>query len=210
MIYSPADHGSIERLAAPTQPGTSYQVPAMRNEAAAKKRKKRGHYCWCCRRIRPNERFCGSGHARHLCRDCSKLDPSELQYGQDLRNLERLVTWEGIIGRKKRGAFNRFLEHTDPRIRRYAEDLAAEDIRARISLRDLENRGCFEPEDDDFGATRRIQNLSFSARSLRRTRQVCRPTSSTPPSNWLAPIAVGYFPLQFARRRVIPLKTSSL
>jgi hypothetical protein len=71
-----------------------------------------------------------------------------LQYRQDLRNLDRLVTWEGIIGRKKRKAFNRFMEHPDPRIRRYAEELAAQDIEARALLRFLEYGDDFEPEDD--------------------------------------------------------------
>jgi hypothetical protein len=122
----------------------------MRNEAMAKKRKSRGHFCWCCGRIRPNQRFSGSGHAHHLCRDCSKLGESELQYRQDLRDLERLITWEGIIGRKKRKAFNRFLEHSDPRIRHYAEELAAEDTRARVSLGSLGNDGHCEPEGCDF------------------------------------------------------------
>jgi hypothetical protein len=99
--------------------------------------------------MRPNEKFSGSGHARHLCKDCSRLGASELQYRQELRNLERCVTWEGIIGRKKRKAFNRFLEHPDPRIRRYAEELAAQDIEARELLRFLEYGGDdFVPEED--------------------------------------------------------------
>jgi hypothetical protein len=99
--------------------------------------------------MRPNERFSGSGHARHLCKDCSKLGKSELRYRQDQRNLERLVTWEGIISRKKRKAFNRFLEHPNPRIRRYAEELATEDVKARSHLRLLEDEDYCSPEDDD-------------------------------------------------------------
>jgi hypothetical protein len=73
-----------------------------------------------------------------------------LQYRQDLRNLDRLVTWEGIIGRKKRKAFNRFLEHPDPRIRRYAEELAGQDVKDRSRLRFLEDEDYCEPEDDPF------------------------------------------------------------
>jgi hypothetical protein len=67
--------------------------------------------------MRPNEQFSRSVHARHLCKDCSRLGASELRFRQELRNLERLVTSKGIIGRKKRKTFNRFLEHHDPRIR---------------------------------------------------------------------------------------------
>jgi hypothetical protein len=98
--------------------------------------------------MRPNEKFSGSGHARHLCKDCSRLGASELLYRQDLRNLERLVTWEGIIGRKERKAFNRFLEHPDPRIRRRAAELAAQDIEARALLRFFEYGDYCEPEED--------------------------------------------------------------
>ncbi len=68
----------------------------------AKKRRRRGHYCGCCGRVLPNECFSGAGHARHLCKDCSKLGKAELEYRQDLRDLEHLVTWDGVIGKKKR------------------------------------------------------------------------------------------------------------
>ena len=98
--------------------------------------------------MRPNEKFSGSGHARHFCRDCSRLGASELQHRQALRNLERLVTWEGVIGRKKRKAFNRFLEHPDPRIRRRAEELSARDIEARDLLRYLQHEDYCEPENN--------------------------------------------------------------
>ncbi len=114
----------------------------------AKKRKRRGHFCWCCGRVRPNERFSGSGHARHVCNDCSKLGSSELQYRQELRNLEILVCGGDIIGRKQRKAFKKFLEHPDPRIRRYAEELAARDVEAGALLKSLEDEGNCEPEND--------------------------------------------------------------
>jgi hypothetical protein len=99
----------------------------------AKKKKKRGHFCWCCERIRANERFSGRGHARHLCKDCSRLGQEELAYRQDLRDLEQLVTWEGFIRRKQRKAFERYLSHSDPRIRKYAEELQAEDREMRAT-----------------------------------------------------------------------------
>jgi hypothetical protein len=98
--------------------------------------------------MRPNEKFSGSGHARHLCKDCSRLGASELQHRQDLRNLERLVAWEGVIGRRKRKAFNRFLEHPDPHIRGCAEKLAAQDIEARALLRYLQHYDYCELEDN--------------------------------------------------------------
>jgi len=36
------------------------------------KKKRQGHYCRVCRRYRANEKFSGKGHARHICKDCSR------------------------------------------------------------------------------------------------------------------------------------------
>jgi len=36
-------------------------------------RQRSGHYCWRCQRMRPNEKFSGTGHARHVCRDCRRI-----------------------------------------------------------------------------------------------------------------------------------------
>lgn len=74
-----------------------------------------------------------------------------MQYRQDLRNLERLVTWEGIIGRKQRTAFNGFLAHPDPRIRSYAEELTARDAKARSQRKLLEDEDYCESEDHILG-----------------------------------------------------------
>jgi len=70
-----------------------------------RKRMQPGHFCWACGRWRANERFSGRGHARHLCRDSSELGADELACRQALRNLERCMTWEGIIPRKRRKSF---------------------------------------------------------------------------------------------------------
>ena len=32
-----------------------------------------GHYCRICDRSRPNEKFSGKGHHRHVCKDCARL-----------------------------------------------------------------------------------------------------------------------------------------
>ncbi len=98
--------------------------------------------------MRPNERFSGSCHPRHICNDCSKLGSSELEYRQELRNLEILVCAGDIIGRKQRKVFKKYLEHPDPRIRRYAEELAARDVETRALLKLLEDEGNCEPEND--------------------------------------------------------------
>jgi len=84
-----------------------------------------GHYCWSCNRVLANEKFSGQGHARHLCRDCARLGKDELAYRQAIRDLERLVTQEGTIPRKKQQHFRRFLEHVDQRVRSYAQKIEA-------------------------------------------------------------------------------------
>jgi hypothetical protein len=66
-----------------------------------------------------------------LCRECQRLGAEELQYRQALRDLERLVSWDGIIRRKRRQQFAPFLEHANPRVRALAEELQQEDLRVR-------------------------------------------------------------------------------
>ena len=73
--------------------------------------------------------------------DCSKLGAAELAYRQALRNLERCVTWEGIIPRKRRKSFEQFLDHKDPRIRARAREMLEEDRVERAyqrSMRELD------------------------------------------------------------------------
>jgi hypothetical protein len=114
------------------------------------KRKLPGHYCWACDRRRPNEKFSGHGHARHLCRDCAKLGAEELAYRQALRNLERCATWAGIIPRKRRKSFETFLHHDNPRIRALAQQMQQEDQTTRRLMR-------VEAELDDAAAEARDQ-----------------------------------------------------
>ncbi len=99
------------------------------------RKKPRGHFCWCCGQVRANERFSGRGHARHLCKECSKLGTEELAYRQAIRDIDRLLDWDGVVRRKHRKSFERFLLHPDERVRRYAEDIAAEGTRARGASR---------------------------------------------------------------------------
>jgi hypothetical protein len=52
-----------------------------------------------------------------------------------MRDLERLVTWDGIIPRKKRNQFRPYLEHENERVRAFARELEAADKEARTELR---------------------------------------------------------------------------
>ena len=96
---------------------------------------RQGHYCWSCGRQRPNEKFSGRNHSRHLCRDCSKLGREELAYRQALRNLDRCLTDEGMIRRKCRKQFEQFLEHENLRVRAVAEELLANELMERAIRR---------------------------------------------------------------------------
>jgi hypothetical protein len=100
-----------------------------------RRKKYHGHFCWCCGRVRANERFSGRGHARHLCKDCAKLGKEELAYRQAIRDIDRLLDWNGLVRRRQRKSFERFLSHADERVRRYAEEVAADDARSREASR---------------------------------------------------------------------------
>ncbi|MBI2894168.1 MAG: hypothetical protein HYY06_11510 [Deltaproteobacteria bacterium] len=102
-----------------------------------RKRKRRGHFCWCCEQVLANERFSGGGHARHVCRGCAKLGAAELGVRQEIRNIHRLLRHHTIIPRKLRPQFARYLAHPNERVRRYAEELAARSDQERDLLRRL-------------------------------------------------------------------------
>ncbi len=107
-----------------------------------KQKRQSGHYCWSCDRRRANEKFSGKGHARHLCKECARLGKEELAYRQAVRNLERLITLGGMILRKKREQFGRYLTHKDERLRAYACEIEAADAVERAEqrlLRDLDD-----------------------------------------------------------------------
>jgi hypothetical protein len=66
-----------------------------------------------------------NSHAQHLCKECARLGKDELAYRQTIRNLERLVTCDGIVLRKNRAQFRRYLKHRNERVRAYARQLSA-------------------------------------------------------------------------------------
>jgi len=125
----------------------------MAKKRKSKQRKKRnGHYCWCCDHFLPNERFGGKGHRLHLCKSCQRLPQEERDFRSERSNLYRCVTWDGIIPKKRRKPFNRFLQHADPKIRKIAQQLQREDQLERARL----NRD--EREFDEFSGN---VNLDF-------------------------------------------------
>jgi hypothetical protein len=105
----------------------------------SKERRQRLPYCWCCGGPRT--------HKRKVCAACHKLGPVELACRQHERNIDRLTTWDGLIQRKQRRAFETYLIHPDPRVRAYAEQ-----VRARDEARRREDRAAREADEASFEA----------------------------------------------------------
>ena len=98
--------------------------------------------------MRPNERFSGGGHARHVCKDCHKLGAEELAYRQGVRDIDRMVQWEtGRVKRKQRHNLARFLRHPNERVRLYAERVAAGQGPSSVTV-EADARAC--PVDDAY------------------------------------------------------------
>jgi hypothetical protein len=87
--------------------------------------------------MRPNERFSGRNHSRHLCRDCARLPAEEHEYRQGERNIERLLHDGLYVPRRRRAQFDRFLEHPNARVRDLARRILAEQRRYAEETRQL-------------------------------------------------------------------------
>jgi len=112
-------------------------------------REKSGHFCWCCGRMRPNERFSGRNHGRHLCRDCAHLPAEEREYRQGERDIERLLHDSFHVPRKRRAQFDRFLEHPNARVRDLARRILDEQRREAEELRRMRDEDEARAEDLD-------------------------------------------------------------
>jgi len=73
------------------------------------------------------------------------LGPEELAFRQAVRNIERLLDWNGMLRRKQRKAFEKFLSHSNPRVREYAESVARHDAEQREEYRQMR----IEEEEED-------------------------------------------------------------
>lgn len=124
-----------------------------------KRRKLPGHYCWACDSRLPNEKFSGKGHARHLCRNCARLGAEELEFRSASRNLERCLTWEGFIRRKRRKQFERFLEHSNSRVRALAEEIRQNDLVLRAEHRKMR-------EEDELALEEMCGNIGGQTREV--------------------------------------------
>lgn len=112
--------------------------------------KRRGHFCWVCGRVRSNESFSGRGHARHVCKACSKLGRAELEVLQAIRDFDRLFGFDDVLASKRRPAAEKFLAHPNERVREHARArLTASEV-ARL-VREMAFRSAndeFDPDEE--------------------------------------------------------------
>jgi hypothetical protein len=103
-------------------------------------KRRSGHFCWSCSRSRPSELFSGRGHARHVCRDCSKLGKAELDYRQAIRNVDRGLHSPHGTSPRDRTFLEQAFRHPNPRVQLYVAELvyAGERERAQWRLADVQ------------------------------------------------------------------------
>lgn len=74
-----------------------------------------------------NERFSGKGHARHICKACSKLDGTEKVYRQALVDLDRARRHTyPLIHKSKRKWFDGLASSANDTIRKLHAEVTAE------------------------------------------------------------------------------------
>jgi hypothetical protein len=100
-----------------------------------------------------NERFSGKGHARHICKACSKLDASEKQYRQALANLDRAYRHSyPFIHKSRQKWFDSLATSPNEKIRKLHADVTAQMAAEREERRRLreEDERAMEAEDARF------------------------------------------------------------
>jgi len=65
--------------------------PKKKKHHQQKQNKPHGHYCYVCGEHKPNEKFSGSGHANHICRECQALPVAERNEMIAIRKLENMA-----------------------------------------------------------------------------------------------------------------------
>lgn len=113
-------------------------------------RKRRGHWCWCCQRVLPNERFSGNGRGRHVCNACSKLDAGEKRYRQALADLDRARRHTfPFVHKSRRKWFDQLASSPDARVRKLHSEATSQmnaERRQRRRIREEDERALEENE----------------------------------------------------------------
>jgi hypothetical protein len=84
------------------------------------------------------ERFSGNGHARHICRACSKLDPGEKEYRKALADLDRACRHSyPFIHKSRRKWFDGLAASPNEKIRKLHAEVTADMAKEREEMRRL-------------------------------------------------------------------------
>ena len=84
------------------------------------KKKRHGHFCWICKRYRPNERFSGRGHRTHVCRSCSLLPRDEVQRIESLNQVWDFLFCQSRISKKNLAVLGELSQAEDIKVKRLA------------------------------------------------------------------------------------------
>lgn len=116
----------------------------------SKKKGFRGHYCYVCGRILANERFSGKGHAKHICKMCSKLPMEVKRENADLNKIYKLARFPNL-SKENRKMLTKFVASGDTeKVRLEAKEMLECFSKAFIdtSLMDEDDEAITEAEHD--------------------------------------------------------------
>jgi len=87
----------------------------------ARKKRYRGHYCYVCGEILPNEKFTGKGHVAHICKKCARLTPDNRLEAIALTHICRTFKCTNL-SRQNRLMFEKYTHSKSERVRQAAVD----------------------------------------------------------------------------------------
>ncbi|MBR2767497.1 MAG: hypothetical protein IKD68_01050 [Solobacterium sp.] len=105
-------------------------------------KKRQGHYCIVCGRRRPNEKFSGKGHARHICRDCQKLTAEKKE---EILLINKIWNTAAHMNRKNRSWLEEMKNDPRERVSKAAE--AALEFWSGPHIEQYEEEPGFEPDE---------------------------------------------------------------
>lgn len=115
----------------------------------SKKKGFRGHYCYVCGRILANERFSGKGHAKHICKMCSKLPMEVKRENADLNKIYKLARFSNL-SKENRKMLTKFVASGDTeKVRLEAKEMLECFSKAFIDESLMDESLMDEDEDDE-------------------------------------------------------------
>jgi hypothetical protein len=126
---------------------------------AKKKKKHRGHYCRICGDCKPNEKFSGKGHAKHICKECNAL-PQERKNELRYINLIDRAAWKYPRSRQDWELLEKMAKNKKyPEAMEYARSVLGMN---KHSAEDIGDSGDWDnPVESDIGGLFK-ESLSFS------------------------------------------------